>query len=419
MTSQPQRIGLLMCVTVLISAALCTFLVGCDGFTHINGIVKNSQGVPVPNVGIQLSADGRTIETVSSADGQFHIGMVHPPSNVRLKLLVKKDGYQPFTRAFRARNRPTAPLTITLQEATEPTLAEIRKSRLQGTSLKDGKELAELMCRQLPNIAAFPMKSALSGDDVHDTLVLLSGVAQQCLVDHITDSAWVPDARSEPKADFRAGDSALWILFDAGMDWDGVITPLIDPKKFESIGVYEYFDWVNKGNHRKIVQKAAKNWLQEHPQCCGSEADFAGTADATRSNTETLYKIDPQRFTRLKHALAELKPGMDEKQARQILAPSDAEVDLREMAGIFDLTDYEKTAAFYFVETHAAPGKTFDIERRNPLRDRYVIVFFGGNDKLIRIFSNVSELPPIFPANDKLWTSMFEESLTKIQQETH
>jgi hypothetical protein len=263
------------------------------------------------------------------------------------------------------------------------------------------------------------MKSFLSGDDVHDTLVLLSGVAQQCLVDHITDSAWVPDARSEPKADFRAGDSALWILFDAGMDWDGIVTPLIDPKKYEGIGIFEYFDWVNKGNHRKIVQKAARNWLQEHPQCCGSEADFFATADASQSNAETLYRIDPQRFTHLKLALAKLKPGMDEKQARQLLGPSDAEADLRAMVGMFDLTDYEKTAAFYFVETHTVPGKTFDIQRRNPLRDRYVIVIFGGNGKFIRAFSNVSELPPIFPASDKLWISMFEESLTKIQEHEH
>jgi hypothetical protein len=200
------------------------------------------------------------------------------------------------------------------------------------------------------------------------------------------------------------------------MDWDGVITPLIDPKKFESIGVYEYFDWVNKGNHRKIVQRAARNWLQEHPQCCGSEADFSATADASPSNTKTVYKIDPQRFSRLKLALAKLKPGMDEKQVRQLLGPPDAEADLRNMMGMIDLTDYEKTAAFYLVETHAAAGETFDIARRNPLRDRYAVVFFGGNDKFIRTFSNVSELPYTFSASDRLWRSMFEESLTKIQE---
>jgi hypothetical protein len=419
MTPKLRKLDLLAYITVLTWAVVCTLLTGCDGFTHIHGIVKNAQGVPVPNVEIQLSVDKRTRETVSSADGQFDIGMVHAPSNVHLKLLLKKDGYQTYTRDFRARNRPTAPITIMLQEITEPTLTEIRKFRLKGMSLKDAKELAELMCRQLPNIAAFPMKSYLSGDDVHDTLVLLSGVAQQCLVDHITESAWVPDARSEPKADFRAGDSALWILFDAGMDWDGVIAPLIDPKKFESIGVYEYFDWVNKGNHRKIVQRAARNWLQKHPQCCGSEADFSATADASPSNTERVYKIDPQRFSKLKLALAKLKPGMDEKQVRQLLGPPDAEADLRKMMGMIDLTDYEKTAAFYLVETHTAPGEKFDIARRNPLRDRYVVVFFGGNDKFIRAFSNVSELPYIFPASNKLWTSMFEKSLTKIQEHQH
>jgi hypothetical protein len=404
----------------LLLAFVTTLLIltGCDGGTRVTGTVKNAYGGSMSNVQITLKEGNRSIHAISSDQGKFTIGMTHSPFNVELELFMARNGYKPFSKTFHSHDHLKT-IDVTMQEAPAPTLAEIRKEWLKGVTLKDAQELAELMCRQMPNIAAFPMKSFLSGDDVHDTLVLLSGVGKQCMVDHITDSAWVPDARSEPKADFRAGDSALWILFDAGMDWDGVITPLIDPKKYEGIGVFEYFDWANKGNHRKVVQKAARNWLQEHPQCCSSEADFAATADASPPNPETLYRIDPQRFTKLKLALAKLKPGMDEKQARRLLGPSDAEADLREMAGMIDLTDYEKTAAFYFVETHAGPGKAFDIQRRNPLRDRYVIVIFGGNGKFIRAFSNVSELPPIFPTSDKLWISLFEESLTKIQEHEH
>lgn len=58
----------------------------------------------------------------------------------------------------------------------------------------------------------------------------------------------------------------------------------------------------------------------------------------------------------------------------------------------------EHTAYIYFVERW-----TDGIATRDPLRDRYVIVFFSGEDKLTRIFSNVPEIRPAFPSNDQLW----------------
>ena len=52
----------------------------------------------------------------------------------------------------------------------------------------------------------------------------------------------------------------------------------------------------------------------------------------------------------------------------------------------------EKLAYIYFIERWAD-----EIARRDPLRDRYVIVFFSGEGKLTRMFSNVASIAPILP----------------------
>jgi hypothetical protein len=405
--SSPTRpIGILVACAIAILS-----LLGCDPYIHISGIVKNSHGAPVPNVDVTLAQGQRWMNAPSAEDGKFDLGMVYSPSK-KLTLSLTRDGYQPSSRTFHSRGGLTT-LDVTLQELPEPTVGQVRKLRIKGLNARESRDLAELMCQQLPNAAAFPMKSFLSGDDVHDTLVLLSGFAQPCLVDHLADSTWMPDSRSEPLADFHAGDAALWILSDAGLDWDGVITPLLDPKKAKSIGVFEYFDWVNKRDHRKVVQQSVRLWLQQHPNCCGSERDFGDT------EIVPVYKITPQRFAELQQAWTKLQPGMDESLARRILGAPDAVADPEHLDGIMDLNRFEKSAEFYFVENHTGKGGKFDFRRRDPLRDRYVIVFYSGNGKFARAFSNVRELPPLYPQSEKRWSAMIAASQTEMQKEAH
>ena len=43
-----------------------------------------------------------------------------------------------------------------------------------------------------------------------------------------------------------------------------------------------------------------------------------------------------------------------------------------------------------------------EIVRRDPLRDRYVILYFSGEGKFVRMFSNVPNIPPIFPSECRL-----------------
>ncbi len=387
----------------LIFGAIAFLGVGCKGHTHIAGTVKNKWDQPIYPATITLRQGERTRQTQASRDGKFDIALEHDPFTVELKLTATSDIYKTTEKSFSSRDHLQS-MDLTMEELPEPTLAELRKSLLKGLAVKDAKELAEQMCRQLPNAAAFPLKSFMSGDDVHDTLVLLGGVAQSCLVDHLTDSTWMPDSRSEPLADFHAGDAALWILSDAGLDFDGVIVPLLDQKKWHETGVYEYFFWVNQGNHRNLVQTSVKRWLQQHPQCCGTEADFSNVADAS-----TLDKIPSLRFLDLQKHLSAIKPGMNEQDVRLLLGPPDGEADVKHMDGVIVFNRYEKSAAFYFLEMGS--GGKVDFRRRSFFRDRYIIVFFSENGKFVRVFSNVSQLPPIFPRSEKLWNGMIHASM--------
>lgn len=58
----------------------------------------------------------------------------------------------------------------------------------------------------------------------------------------------------------------------------------------------------------------------------------------------------------------------------------------------------ENLAYIFFTERW-----TIDIFRHDPLRDRYVILFFFAEGKFTRMFSNVADIPPIFPQSETSW----------------
>ena len=63
-----------------------------------------------------------------------------------------------------------------------------------------------------------------------------------------------------------------------------------------------------------------------------------------------------------------------------------------ELLGFCSNDRNEKLAYIYFTDRWSD-----EIARRDPLRDRYVILFFSAEGKFTRMFSNISEIPPIFP----------------------
>jgi len=48
----------------------------------------------------------------------------------------------------------------------------------------------------------------------------------------------------------------------------------------------------------------------------------------------------------------------------------------------------------------------FQIARRDPLHDQYVILYFSGEGKFTRMFSNVADISPIFPRSTASWRQL-------------
>ena len=69
----------------------------------------------------------------------------------------------------------------------------------------------------------------------------------------------------------------------------------------------------------------------------------------------------------------------------------------------------ENMAYIYFVERWVN-----EIARRDPLHDRYVILYFSGESKFTRMFSNIADIPPVFPRSVASWQQlMWGESVKK------
>jgi hypothetical protein len=255
-------------------------------------------------------------------------------------------------------------------------------------------KLADRMCGQLPNLALLPFKDdRFSGDDVHDTLVMLGARAVPCLGDRITDETWMPDPRQAPIADVRAGDIAFFILNELGVDFD-VVLPMLDKEKWDGVGIYAYFAWANQLGNRKRPQEAVRQWLRNHPDCCRREP-----SPSRDSRIQPRFRLSSPELSQLQQKLARLQPGMEQATIPKMLGPADFMHD--EKSPGFNLGMHmrkEASAAFYFVERWSEPRAARDF-----LCDRYVILFFSDQGKFIRMFSNVEEIPPIFPASKDVW----------------
>lgn len=153
-----------------------------------------------------------------------------------------------------------------------------------GPSPEQANKLAEMMCRQLPNVASIPSyftrvssdagpappvpRVPLIDDDVFQALLRLGPYALPCLTEHLIDNRWMPDPRSEPLLGSPVvGDVAYIILMDMGV---GDVLPAVMHKKPEGIRMDTYFIWPSVGDHRQRLQSAVRAWLSKHPDCCGA-----------------------------------------------------------------------------------------------------------------------------------------------------
>ncbi len=254
-------------------------------------------------------------------------------------------------------------------------------------------KLAELMCRQLPNVATIleiiqtqatnvgPAKDPPVTDDVYDTLVWLGPYSLPCLVDRLTDTRWMPDPRSEPLLGAPVvGDVAYMILADKGVH---DVLPELTHRKPNELRMDDYFLWPSIGNHRLRLQTAVRAWLLKHPNCCAAPPIVwaANTPKSRMSATE---------LTRARTRFSQLRPGMGPEQVLRIAGKPDA-IDSGNdndpnrwhisLLGLCANDHNENLAYIYFTERWAD-----EIARRDPLRDRYVIVFFSAEGKLTDVF---------------------------------
>jgi hypothetical protein len=290
-----------------------------------------------------------------------------------------------------------------------------------GLDPSQGTKLAELMCRQLPNVAtiienvvqvedksiATPKDSRppIIIDDVHDALVWLGPRSLPCLVEQLMDTRWMPDPRSEPLLGAPVvGDVAYMILRDKGVP---DLLPGLTHKKLNELRMDDWFLWPSVGTHRLLLKGAIRTWLVNHPNCCRDPR-----LSERPASSELKIRMSAAELGRARMKFSRLHPGMTSTKVLDIAGKPDA-VDRSTdnpnepsppRSQILGLLGYgssdrnEKLAFIYFTERWSN-----DVARRDPLHDRYVILFFSAEGKFTRMFSNVAEIPPVFPKSKAAW----------------
>jgi hypothetical protein len=280
--------------------------------------------------------------------------------------------------------------------------------------------LAELMCRQLPNVETIleisrvqdtyvgPAEEPLVTDDVYDTLVWLGPYSLPCLVDRLADTRWMPDPREEPLLGAPVvGDVAYMILMDKGVR---DVMPDLTHKKPGELRMGEYFLWPSVGDHRRRLQSAVRAWLVKNPNCCGVPPVLRKAPPSA-----VKFQMSTTELAKARARFSLLRPGMSPEQVLKIAGKPDAmeprggkpgetlpsgQQDTG-LLGMCAIDHHENLAYIYFTERWNG-----EVGRRDPLRDRYVILFFSAEGKFTRMFSNIADIPPIFPSTEAAWERM-------------
>jgi hypothetical protein len=282
---------------------------------------------------------------------------------------------------------------------------------------KQATKLAELMCHQLPNVATIlpiihaqgtfvgPAEEPLVTDDVYNTLVWLGPYSLPCLVDRLTDARWMPDPRSEPLLGAPVvGDVAYMILMDKGVR---DVMPDLAHKKPGELRMDDYFLWPSVGDHRRRLQSAVRAWLVKNPNCCGLPPVLRKAPPSA-----VKFQMSTTELAKARARFSLLRPGMSPEQVLKIAGKPDAMEPRggkpgktlpsgQQDTGLLGMcaNDHNENLAYiYFTER-----KIDEIGRRDPLRDRYVILFFSAEGMFTRMFSNITDIPAIFPPTQAIW----------------
>ena len=290
-------------------------------------------------------------------------------------------------------------------------------------------QLAEIMCRQLPNVGNYNEYRSVSDakvypgpkptladqvydtpvmDDTYDALLSLGIYSMPCLVNRLTDARWMPDPRSEPLLGAPVvGDVAYMILFDKGVP---DVLPGLAHKKPSDLRMDDYFLWPSVGDHRQRLQNAVRAWIGAQPDCCPVTPILLKSTPA-----QSRFRMSDAELARLRTQFSQLRPGMSPSEVLSIAGKPDAideDGDAPEhfrvnLLGFCSNNHNEHLAYIYFVERW-----TDEVPRRDPLHDRYLILYFSAAGKFTRMFSNVADIPPVFPQSASSWLQlMWGESI--------
>jgi Carboxypeptidase regulatory-like domain len=95
---------------------LLLLCLGCDGYTHVAGTIRDTSGAPVPGALVVFTPKGSHYpkQTSSGPDGAYSLGSTHGWWNVRLDLVVSKEGYRTVETEFKATRQHTRRMDIVL-----------------------------------------------------------------------------------------------------------------------------------------------------------------------------------------------------------------------------------------------------------------------------------------------------------------
>jgi hypothetical protein len=120
------------------------------------------------------------------------------------------------------------------------------------------------LCNKLSELKRMPHKDPVADDYVYDGLMKKGKEAIPCLVDKITDRTKMDDPREAPHIlDFTIGDTAVFMLHRITKEPLQSILPNEYAKHWETEGVYAYFAYVEKPQHRKTIQQWWKAKLKQ------------------------------------------------------------------------------------------------------------------------------------------------------------
>jgi hypothetical protein len=190
------------------------------------------------------------------------------------------------------------------------------------------------------------------------------------------------------------------ILGDKGVS---DVLPELAHKNPNEMIMGDSYIWASTGNHRQQLQDAVRAWIAAHPDCCGEPPTVRTTAPSLMK-----FQMSDTELVRTRRHFRKLRPGMNPEAVLSILGKPDAidrtsdpEQSEANLLGLCAANRNENVAYIYFVERWAD-----EIGRRDPLRDRYAIVYFSAEGKLTRVFSNVSAITPLFPASETEWLKL-------------